>query len=403
MGNHQSTDHDHEVVEVKISKRQSDALLAELHLHADVLKFAVGQKAVVGSRSDLAMVARRVDDSRTVAQALGQQRRVHMLSGVLAKLAAASIGPAAVAIEASGEGTGASSAAPESQFMHHVPVKPLHPSKVARFDRYMNYEDVPSMTLTKVRKGGAQGRGAIKQAFASKAKQKAGSPDMVRGDKVFWHDEYIGGEVLVVPNDERTRWLRAGSNPGDKQRSNDASRAARLLKAKANVKRTLPQRIKLAISLVASKHGGKVRAQWIAYELVRDDLRVGRYEFRSEKMSKAHARYMKAAKAALARMPQVNMIVSLSSEAQQAAVTVRPVERVARIERPEHWHEWKVTPKRSKRSCECGLVERKQRGRWVAVEAKQAARVELPPVAAQRPRRAKKVAARQAIKQVKVA
>lgn len=335
---------------VRITPRQQAQLFEELRLHAE-LRYTLHDGALVGSSDTLSAVARRIEDSLTLATALGQSSREAALQGVLSRLAKASIVPAVIVPDVSdADGSGVESTLPESQFSNYVAPKALHHSKANR----VWYE---VETLRKGRKGrvGAKSNG--------RAINERG---MVRGDRIFSHDEIVRGGTVITPNDETVIWLRAGSNPGDKLSSSAKTREGRKAQAAARVKLPRQKRIAATAEVVLAKHG-KLRASWISVEMSRDDLRVGKYEFRSEKMRQAQKRYTAYAKAWMLKHPvEAVTVATFTPDAQEAAASISHVERLF----TPHVHAWGVSPQRQRRSCECGAVERKQSGRWVAVAPK---------------------------------
>lgn len=371
-----------ETARVRVTKRQQAHLFNELRLH-DELKYTLHDGALVGSVDALAQVARKLEDSAAVAATLEQAQRLTAMRGVLSRLAKAGI-VAASRDEQAREGvTGSGSivAAPESQFIHAATAKPLHPSKIKRFERYWgsskvtwtdgeyHVEDVApaetSMRLTELRPG-RRARVSKKPGASLRADTQRG---FVRGDRVFSHDEIVRtrvegvtvGSTVITANDENVTWLRAGSNPGDGAAS--ISRTREGVKSCAAQRVALPKakRIAATVDIVLAKRG-KARPSWVSYAMAQDDIRVGRYEFRSDKHKATQRRYTVWAQQWLAKHPvETNRQVTFGPESVAVAAKQQPIERLfVRCD-----HEYRVSPKRTQRTCECcGEVARKRNGRW---------------------------------------
>jgi hypothetical protein len=354
-------------VAVKVTAHQESALYDELAAKRDAgaLRYALrGERRIVGTIEQLGEVAYHLENSLAVARATGQGRRLRMLSGVLMRLAAAGVSSQVrvaqlkVSVDA---GTGASliPVVPEAQ--PFAAIKQVHPSKLNRV--WFTVEQLPRRT--------ARGRGACKKAWSSKAKQRDdGSRGMIRGDRVFWHDEYKVEDGIVTvtsePNDWRGEWLSAGDDPAVNRRIGERARSKQLEVAIERSRQPIELRVTRAVEVARRKHG-RATVGVVLTELLREDLRAHRYQRDDAKYKSARERYRRSVEIraqagwkVTARRYEVPTVEAQAKAAKRGRNLV-PVSGVCNGAD----HAWRVSPKRTRRTCEvCGKVHVKFNGRW---------------------------------------
>lgn len=283
-------------VAVAITQRQQSRLFDELPRHREALRFTLMERALVGTPAALALVARRLDDSRSVALALGQATRARQLSQVLDRLSRAGVEPAmgfearpVVEREPSGEAS-ALPQLPESERWPSPP-KPLHPAKRSRI--HFQVEQLP--------KRHARGTIASRRAWRAKAKVSAqGEYPPLHGDQVFWR----GGRDGVDdgrPNDERSRWMRATVTDRAEFLAKARERAAAF--AVAQCKLPFPERARAAQER-AWKRREFTSVQHVVRELVREDVRAGKYKWSHQKRRERERSYRRRLAALMRTWPE---------------------------------------------------------------------------------------------------